>query len=91
MFRSDVGSAIEGQPLDFTGLRKKAALIAMMGDEMKASAPPGIASQFRTVLGAVATSASKLKPGETVRDVVEPLYGKPNQPAFDAMDKYSCR
>jgi hypothetical protein len=90
VFRGDVGKAIEGQRLDFKDLRKRAALIAHMGEEMRASAPPDIAKQFRTVLGAVKTSASKLKTGSSVRDVVDPLYGKRNQSAFDAVDKYTC-
>jgi hypothetical protein len=90
VFRGEVGKAIERQPLDFKDLRKKAAIIAHMGEEMRASAPPDIAEQFRTVLSAVKTSASKLKTGSSVRDVVDPLYGKRYQPAFDAVDKYKC-
>ena len=57
---------------------------------MRASAPADIGPQFRTVLSAVKSSASELKPGSSVRDVVEPLYGKRNQPAFDAVNKYTC-
>jgi hypothetical protein len=90
VFRGDVGKAIEGQRLDFKDLRKRAALIAHTGEEMRASAPSDIAEEFRTVLGAVKTSASKLKAGSSVRDVVDPLYGKRNQSAFDAVDKYTC-
>jgi hypothetical protein len=90
VFRGDVGKAIRGQPLDFEDLRKRAALISHMGEEMRASAPSDIAEEFRTVLSAVKTSASKLKTGSSVRDVVDPLYGKRNQPAFDAVDKYTC-
>ncbi|MDF3148394.1 hypothetical protein [Streptomyces sp. T21Q-yed] len=89
-FRSDVGAAIEGQPLDFEDLRRRAALIAHTGREMKASAPPDIAEEFRTVLKAIDTSASRLKPDAKVRDVVDPLYGEPNRPAFDAVDNYDC-
>jgi hypothetical protein len=51
---------------------------------MRASAPPGFAEKFRTVLSAVKTSASELKTGSSVRDVVDPLYGKRDRPAFDA-------
>lgn len=91
VFRGDAGKALEGQPLDFKELRRKAAIIASMGAEMRASAPPDIAAQFRTVLGAVKASASKLKSGSSVRDVIEPLYGQRNQAAFDAVDKYTCK
>ena len=90
VFRGEVGKAIERQPLDFKDLRKKAALIAHMGEEMRATAPPDIAEQFRAVLTAVKTSGSKLKTGSSVHDAVDPLYGKRNQPAFDAVEKYKC-
>ncbi|HZE30932.1 MAG TPA: hypothetical protein VE198_05770 [Actinoallomurus sp.] len=85
-----MGKAIEGQRLDFKDLRKRAALIAHMGEEMRASAPSDIAEEFRTVLGAVKTSARKLKTGSSVRDVVDLLYGKRNQSALEAVDKYTC-
>jgi hypothetical protein len=89
MSKATAGKAIEGTPLDFDDLKQRAATVARMGEEMRASAPPEIAEQFRTVLAAVATSASNLKKGAQTRDVVEPLYGKQNQPAFDKMDKFS--
>lgn len=89
-YRGDVGGAIEGKPLDFKELRRKAALIADIGEEMRASAPPDIAEEFRTVLKAIDTSASSLKSGAEARDVLDPVYGERNRPAFDAVDKYDC-
>ncbi|KUN98550.1 hypothetical protein [Streptomyces caeruleatus] len=89
-FRSDVGAAIEGQPLDFEDLRTRAVLIARMGEEMKADAPQDIADEFRVVLKAIDTSARGLKKGAKVRDVVDPLYGERNLPAFDAVNDYDC-
>lgn len=89
-FRADAGAAIQGEPLDFQELRRKAALIADMGEKMQASAPPDIAEEFSAVRKAIATSASRLKPGAKVRDVVDPLYGERNRPAFDAVDDYDC-
>jgi hypothetical protein len=90
-FRADAGKAIQGEPLDFTELRRKAALIARYGKEMRATAPPDIAEHFTTVLDAVATSARGLKQGGSARAVIEPLYGKRNQAAFEAVQKYECR
>lgn len=89
-YRADVGAAIEGEPLDFKELRRKAALIANMGETMQASTPPDIAEHFRTVLEAIDTSAHHLKSGATVRDVVDPVYGERNRPAFDAVSDYDC-
>ncbi|MFE6177155.1 hypothetical protein [Streptomyces sp. NPDC056464] len=89
-FRADVGKAIEGEPLDFEELRLRADAIARMGKEMRSSAPPDIAEQFRAVLKAIDTSASGLKRGAQVRDVVDPLYGEKNAPSFDAVDDYDC-
>lgn len=89
-FRSDVGAAIEGQPLDFEDLRTRAALITHTGREMKASAPRDIAEEFRVVLKAIDSSARSLKKGARVRDVVDPLYGEHNSPAFDAVNDYDC-
>ncbi len=91
MYRSEAGKAIDGNPLDFKDLRERATMIAHFGAEMRASAPPDIAARFRTVLTAVKGSASRLKTGSSVRDVVDPLYGAHNRPAFDAVDKYHCR
>ncbi|MFI0350281.1 hypothetical protein [Actinomadura sp. 9N407] len=90
-YRGDAGRAIQGRPLDFTEMRRKAALIASWGKRMRADAPPDIAEDFQTVLDAVATSARKLKPGGSARAVVDPLYGKSNRGAFDAVSKYECR
>jgi hypothetical protein len=90
-FRSEAGKAMQGQPLDFTELRRKAALVATWGKEMRATAPPDIAEHFRTVLDAIATSARRLKPGGSARAVLDPLYGKRNQAAFEAVQKYECR
>ncbi|WP_181785278.1 hypothetical protein [Streptomyces phytophilus] len=89
-YRGDVGAAIEGQPLDFKELRRKAALIADIGGNMRTSAPPDIAEEFRTVLKAIDTSVSNLKSGAETRDVVDPVYGERNRPAFDAVDNYDC-
>ncbi|WP_433464876.1 hypothetical protein [Spirillospora sp. CA-128828] len=89
-FRSGVGKAISGQPLDFKELRRQATLVLHWGEEMETSAPPDIAEQFRTVLKAIKTSSSKLKDGSKVRDVVDPLYGKEDSAAFDAVEKYDC-
>lgn len=89
-FRSDVGAAIDGKALDFEDLRTRAVLIAHMGKEMKASAPQDIAEEFRVVLKAIETSASRLKEGTKVRDVVDPLFGEQNLPAFDAVNDYDC-
>jgi hypothetical protein len=89
VFRGDVAKAVhDGTPLDLADLRARAATIARMGQEMRASAPPEIAAQFRTVLAAVAASAAKLQPGGSLSDVVAPLFGQPNAAAFDAVDKY---
>lgn len=89
-YSSEVGAATEGEPLDFEELRRKAALIANMGEGMQASAPPDVAKHFRTVLKAIETSASNLKSGATTRDVLEPVYGERNRPAFDAVNNYEC-
>ncbi|MER7403702.1 hypothetical protein ABT373_14720 [Streptomyces sp. NPDC000070] len=89
-YSAEVGAAIEGEPLDFKELRRKAALIADMGEAMQASAPPDVAKHFRTVLKAIDTSASNLKSGAKARDVVDPVYGEHNRPAFDAVDDYDC-
>ncbi|TDC55721.1 hypothetical protein E1281_11135 [Actinomadura sp. KC345] len=90
-YRADAGKAINGEPLDFKELRRKAILVLDMGDRMKSSAPPDIAEHFRTVLKAIKASSSKLKEGSTVRDVVDPLYGKKNAPAFEALNGYECK
>ncbi|TYK47045.1 hypothetical protein [Actinomadura decatromicini] len=89
-YTADAGRAMEGQPLDFKELRRKATLILTWGEEMESTAPPGIAAHFRTVLKAIKDSSSHLKKGALVRDVVTPLYGKKNRPAFDAVNKYDC-
>lgn len=90
-YKATVGKAIDGQPLDFDELRRQATIITNTGAEMRASAPADISAQFATVLAGVATSVAALKPGATVRDVVEPVYGPANEPAFDAVDAYRCR
>ncbi|MEJ1199284.1 MULTISPECIES: hypothetical protein [unclassified Streptomyces] len=89
-YSAEVGAAIEGEPLDFKELRRKAVLIAGMGERMQASAPPDVAKHFRTVLKAIDTSASHLKSGAKTRDVVDPVYGERNRPAFDAVNNYDC-
>ncbi|MGC9535601.1 hypothetical protein [Streptomyces sp. UG1] len=89
-YSAEVGAAIEGQPLDFKELRRKAALIADTGEPMRASAPSDIAEEFRTVLKAIDTSASNLRSGAKARDVVDPVYGERNRPAFDAVNDYDC-
>jgi hypothetical protein len=90
VFRGDTVEALRGKPLNFQDLKKRAALIARMGEEMRASAPPDIAPQFRAVLKAVKTSAGRLKPGARVRDIVDPLFNKRMTPAFDTVEKYKC-
>ncbi|AXK33611.1 hypothetical protein DVA86_14065 [Streptomyces armeniacus] len=89
-FRADVGRAAGGEPLDIKALRQRAAMISLMGKNMKASAPSDIAGEFRAVRKAIATSSGKLKAGTQVRDVVSPLYGKGINPAFDALNDYEC-
>ncbi|MFH9570485.1 hypothetical protein [Streptomyces sp. NPDC017230] len=61
-----------------------------MGETTQASAPPDVAKHFRTVLRTIDTSASHLKSGATARDVVDPVYGERNRPAFDAVNDYDC-
>ncbi|MBA8951017.1 hypothetical protein ACFQU9_02030 [Actinomadura namibiensis] len=90
-YQADVGKVLQNQPLDFAEPRRKAALIAGYGKRMRGSAPPDIARHFTTVLDAVAASARAVKPGGSGRAVVEPVYGKRNRAAFDAVQKYECR
>lgn len=90
-YRADAGKAIQGEPLDFKELRRKAKLVASSGERMRASAPPDIAEQFEVVLDAVAESARGLKVGGSARKVVDPLYGEKNRAAFDAVSKYECK
>lgn len=89
MYKAGAGKAVDGEPLDFETLKQGAAHVARIGAAMQPSAPPEIADQFRTVLTAVATSANNLKKGATVGDIVGPLYGKQNQPAFDAVQNFN--
>ncbi|MCF1599513.1 hypothetical protein [Streptomyces muensis] len=89
-YSAEVGAAIEGEPLDFKELRRKAALIADAGEPMQASAPADIAEEFRTVLKAIDTSVSNLKSGANANDVLDPVYGKRNRAAFDAVEDYDC-
>lgn len=90
-YKSEAGKAIDGEPLDFEALKQGAAHVVRIGEAMRPSAPPEIADQFHAVLTAVAASASNLKEGSTVRDVVDPLYGKQNQVAFDAVENFDER
>lgn len=90
VFRGDVVGMVRGQRPDLKELRRKATVIAFTGKEMRASAPPDIAAQFQAVLKAVRTSASHLKPGATVGDVVRPVFNDHVNPAFDAVDRYKC-
>lgn len=87
-YKAAAGKAMDGEPLNFETLKRGAAYVAQLGDPMVPSAPPEIADDFRTVLAAVATSASNLKEGATVLDVVDPLYGKQNRAAFEAVDTF---
>ncbi|WP_330282671.1 hypothetical protein [Streptomyces sp. NBC_00588] len=89
-YKSEVGGAMSGQPLDFPELRRKAGLVADAGERMRPSAPLDIADEFRTVLKAVATSASHLKEGGDARAVLDPVYGKRNSKAFDTVQNYDC-
>ena len=90
VFRGDLVDAVRGKPLDIEDLRQRAANIAYTGQQMQASAPPDISTQFRAVLDAIATAASRLKPGAQVRDVVEPVFNDQINPAFDAVNNYEC-
>jgi hypothetical protein len=89
-YSAEVGAAIDGEPLDFEELRRKAALIADTGEPMQASAPPDIAEEFRTVLKAIDTSVSSLESGANAHDVLDPVYGERNRPAFEAVENYDC-
>jgi hypothetical protein len=90
-YKAEVGQAINGQSLNVDELRRVAGIVASVGAEMQASAPADINNQFGTVLGGVVASAAALdKPGATVGDAVEPVYGAASEPAFDAIDKYRC-
>jgi hypothetical protein len=87
-FRSDLGKAVYGQPLDFGAVGAKARHIAMLGRRMVP--PSDIAGPFRTALGAIATSAAATKPGGSVSDAVTPLFTDAANRAFDAVDKYGA-
>jgi hypothetical protein len=89
-YSAEVGAAIDGKPLDFAELRRKAALIADTGEPMQASAPPDIAEEFHTVLKAIDTSVSNVKSGANANDVLDPVYGERNRSAFDAVQNYEC-
>ncbi|MFW6695883.1 hypothetical protein [Streptomyces sp. MAR4 CNX-425] len=89
-YSSDVGAAIDGEPLDFKELRRKADVIARTGEPMRASAPPDIADELRTVLKAIETSAGHLKEGGDAWAVLGPVYGDRHRPAFDAVNAYNC-
>lgn len=89
-YRGDLADAVHSQQLDLKDLQQRAALIIHMGEEMQASAPPDIAKQFRTALGAVRSSSSKLKPDSQLRDVVDPVFNEKINPSFDAVDEYDC-
>ncbi|MET9444101.1 hypothetical protein [Streptomyces sp. NPDC006610] len=89
-YSAEVGAAIDGEPLDFEELRRKAALIADTGEPMQASAPPDIAEEFHTVLKAIDTSVSSLESGANAHDVLDPVYGERNRPAFEAVENYDC-
>lgn len=90
VFRGDVVDMVRGKRPDLKDLRRRAALIGVTGTEMRASAPPDIAEQFRVALKAIKTSASHMKAGATVGDVVRPVFNDRVNPAFDALDKYRC-
>lgn len=88
VFKADVSKAANGEKLDFEDLKKRAALIEITAKPMREDAPPEIAEQFRQVLDAVATTASRLKPGAKVRDLLDPLYGEATKAAFAAVQDY---
>lgn len=90
-YSADIARAIEGEPVNLKELRRKATLTLRIGEKMKSSAPPDIAEQFRTVLKAVKKSSGNLKEGSTVLDAADPIYGKKNKSAFDAVDHYECK
>ncbi|XVQ11736.1 hypothetical protein ACQP1W_03875 [Spirillospora sp. CA-255316] len=90
-YRGGVGGAAGGERLDLKEMRRRADIVIAIGEKMRAGAPPDIAPQFTTVLEAIKTSSGKLKPGNKVRDVLDPVYGQRTRPAFDAVEKYECR
>jgi hypothetical protein len=90
VYRGDLVDAVHSQQLDVKDLQQRAAVIARMGEEMQASAPPDIAKQFRTVLGAIRRSSSNLKPHSQLRDAVTPVFNEKVNPSFDAVNEYDC-
>ncbi|MEU6715520.1 hypothetical protein ABZ897_29000 [Nonomuraea sp. NPDC046802] len=88
VWRDDVVKGAGGESLDIKGLRERAALIELTAKGMQESVPPDIAKQFRAVRKAIKTSASRLKAGAKVRDVLAPLYGKRIISAFLAVSRY---
>jgi hypothetical protein len=90
VYRGDLADAVHSQQLDLKSLRQRAAVIAHMGEEMQASAPPDIAKQFRTVLDAIRRSSNNLKPHSQLRDVVTPVFNEKVNPSFDAVNEYDC-
>lgn len=90
-YSADIARAIDGEPINLKEMRRRAALTLRIGEKMKSSAPPDIAEQFRTVLKALKTSSSNLKEDSTVLDAADPIYGKKNRAAFDAVDHYECK
>ncbi|AGZ44020.1 hypothetical protein [Actinoplanes friuliensis] len=90
VYVGEAGKAIEGKPLDFEELRRQSDNIARIGKPMRADAPADIRKEFGIVLDAVATSRKALRAGGSPKDLVDPLYGSENRPAFDAVNKYDC-
>ncbi|GLX92931.1 hypothetical protein [Herbidospora sp. NBRC 101105] len=90
MFRAEVLDAAHGKRLDVAELRRKAKVLALLAKEMKASAPPEIATHFDTVVRELAASARALKSEASMREAAAPLLKVTNQVAFDAVDNFKC-
>jgi hypothetical protein len=90
LYVGEVGRAIEGKPLDFPELRRQGDNIARIGKPMQADAPADIREELDVVLDAVAASKAKLRPSGSAKEILEPLYGDKNRPAFDAVSTYDC-
>lgn len=87
---AEVGQAIEDKPLDFKELRRQSDNIARIGEPMRADAPAGIREELGVVLDAVAASRAKLRSGGSAKELLDPLYGDKNRPAFEAVNEYDC-
>jgi hypothetical protein len=90
LYRADVGKTVRSQPLDLEKLSWQSANVARIGEPMRADAPADIREQLVAVLDAVAASAAKLQAGVNGQELLDLLFDPQIQPAFDAVDKYTC-